>query len=157
MKAAHTGRDDVRQEQRWQIAALSTPVTRRLATVLFAALALFAFQLVHAQTSSAATGVACLQMGLRDVATDPRAYYPPGSTVHFAGSRLCAPSTSSSSSSSPDGSSWPRRRRRPPDSDSTTDPLGQLHLRLPAPAVPPVEGTYTIDVLGTAGMQCSRT
>src|SRR6266516_4243589 len=106
MKVAHAGSDSTRR-QRWLIAALGTPdadseqstvqdgdataahgagapMMRRLATVLFAALALFAFQLVHAQTSSAATGVACGQTGMETVASDA-ADYPPGSTAHFPG------------------------------------------------------------------------
>src|SRR5712671_2124311 len=61
-----------------------THMTRKLATALLAALALFAFQLVHAQTSSAATGLACVQTGLETVASDA-ADYPPGSTAHFTG------------------------------------------------------------------------
>jgi len=62
-------------------------MTRKLATALLAALALFAFQLVHAQTSSAATGLACAQDGLETVASDA-ADYPPGSTAHFTGTGL---------------------------------------------------------------------
>ena len=55
-------------------------LTGRLAIALLAALALFAFQLAHAQSSSAATGVPCPQTGNELVATDQRSY-DPGSVV----------------------------------------------------------------------------
>src|SRR3954447_26615140 len=51
-----------------------TSMTRRLAVALIAALALFAFQLAHAQSSSSATGVPCPQTGNGLVATDQRSY-----------------------------------------------------------------------------------
>jgi len=59
-------------------------LTGRLAIALLAALALFAFQLAHAQSSSAATGVPCPQTGNELVATD-QSVYVPGSLVHMTG------------------------------------------------------------------------
>jgi len=55
-----------------------------VAGMFLAALALFAFQLVRAQTSSAATGVACSQTGTESAWTD-RSSYAPGSVVHVFG------------------------------------------------------------------------
>src|SRR4051794_1847123 len=143
MKAAHTERDGVRQEQCWQIAALRTPMTRRLVTVLFAALALFAFQLVHAQTSSAATGLACAQTSLETVASDA-ADYPPGSTAHFTGTGYAPDCDVQLNVTRPDGAT--------DTVTATTDLLGNFTADYPLPPPPGVIGPYHLDVLGYAGM-----
>src|SRR6476646_700095 len=141
MKAGHTGRNDVRQEQRWQIAALHTPATRRLATVLFAALALFAFQLVHAQTSSAATGLACPQTGMETVASDA-GDYAPGSTAHFSGTGYAPDCDIQLNVSRPDGVT--------DTVTATTDLLGNFTADYALPPPPGVIGPYHLDVLGYA-------
>src|SRR5436309_8740601 len=70
------------------IDAAEGPATHKtvklVAGMFLAAIALFAFQLVRAQTSSAGVGVACPQTGNELVATDQRSYQP-GSTVHVSG------------------------------------------------------------------------
>ena len=60
--------------------AAENPATHKtvklVAGMFLAALALFAFQLVRAQTSSAGIGVACPQTGHELVATDQPSYDP---------------------------------------------------------------------------------
>src|SRR4051794_27342690 len=155
MTAGHTRRNVVRQEQRCPIAALEggtetsedarrTHLTRKLATALLAALALFAFQLVHAQTSSAATGLlACAQTGMETVASDADDYAP-GSTAHFSGTGYAPDCDVQLNVSRPDGVT--------DTVAATTDLLGNFTADYPLPPPPGVIGPYHLDVLGYGGM-----
>src|SRR3954453_9108381 len=120
-----------------------THMTRKLATALLAALALFAFQLVHAQTSSAATGVACSQTGMETVASDA-ADYPPGSTAHFSGTGYAPDCDIQLNVSRPDGVT--------DTVTAMTDLLGNFPADYPLPPPPGVIGPYHLDVLGYAGL-----
>src|SRR4051794_26359643 len=154
MKGGHTGLKVVRQEERCLIAAFEdgaetgeggrrSHVTRKLATALLAALALFAFQLVHAQTSSAATGLACAQTGMETVASDADDY-PPGSTAHFSGTGYAPDCDVQLNVSRPDGVT--------DTVTATTDLLGNFAADYPLPPPPGVIGPYHLDVLGFAGL-----
>src|SRR5438552_2333070 len=163
MKGTHA-----RQNQRWLIAAVpdgantsargaGPAMTRRLAMVLFTALALFAFQLVHAQTSSAATGVACPQTGLEVVTTDQPAYVP-GSLVHVSGVGFSSVCDVVVKVTRPDGSVVTGDGSNTPGSDTvTTDLLGGFSYDYRLPSAPAIEGTYSIDVLGLADTVLART
>src|SRR3954454_2100041 len=120
-----------------------THVIRKLATVLFAALALFAFQLVHAQTSSAAAGLACPQTGMETVASDA-GDYPPGSTAHFSGTGYGHDCDVQLNVSRPDGVT--------DTVSATTDLMGNFTADYPLPPPPGVIGPYHLDVLGYAGI-----
>ena len=152
MQAEGTGHS--RQTRRWQIAAFEdgaettehgagTHLRRKLATALLAALALFAFQLVHAQTSSAATGLACPQTGMETVASDA-ADYPPGSTAHFSGTGYSPDCDVQLNVSRPDGVT--------DTLTATTDLLGSFTADYALPPPPGVIGPYHLDVLGYAGL-----
>src|SRR3954453_22510647 len=155
MTAGHTRRNVVRQEQRCPIAALEggtetsedarrTHLTRKLATALLAALALFAFQLVHAQTSSAATGLlACAQTGMETVASDANDYAP-GSTAHFTGTGYAPDCDVQLNVTRPDGAT--------DTVTATTDLLGNFTADYPLPPPPGVIGPYHLYVLRYAGM-----
>src|SRR5437763_1247827 len=150
MQAEGTGHS--RQTRRWQIAAFEdvaettehgagTHLRRKLATALLAALALFAFQLVHAQTSSAATGLACPQTGMETVASDA-ADYRPGSTAHFSGTGYSPDCDVQLNVSRPDGVT--------DTLTATTDLLGSFTADYALPPPPGVIGPYHLDVLGAA-------
>src|SRR5690242_268305 len=101
-------------------------MTGRLAVALLAALALFAFQLVRAQTSSAATGVACPQTGNELVSTD-RSAYAPGSLVHVSGMGYLSGCDVVVKITRPDGSVVTGDGTNTPGSDTvTTDFLGSF-------------------------------
>jgi hypothetical protein len=102
-------------------------MTRRLAVALLAALALFAFQLAHAQSSSAATGVPCPQTGNELVATDQRSY-DPGSVVHVTGMGYAPGCDVVVKVTRPDGSVVTGDGSFAPGSDTvTTDLFGGLN------------------------------
>ena len=132
-------------------------LTGRLAIALLAALALFAFQLVRAQTSSAATGVACPQTGNELVSTD-RAAYAPGSLVHVSGMGYFPGCDVVVKVTRPDGSVVSGDGSFAPGSDTvTTDPLGNFTYDYLLPSNPAIEGTYSIDVLGLADTALAHT
>src|SRR2546421_4713843 len=125
-------------------------MTGRLAVALFAALALFAFQLAHAQSSSAATGVPCPQTGNEAVATDESAYSP-GSLVHVTGIGYAPNCDVVVKVTRPDGSVVSGDGTFTPGSDTvTTDFLGGFSYDYQLPSNPAIEGTYNVDVLGLA-------
>src|SRR5256714_9574704 len=134
-----------------------TSMTRRLALAFIAALALFAFQLAHAQSSSAATGVPCPQTGNELVATDQPSY-DPGSVVHVSGMG-CAPGCDVVVKvTRPDGSVVSGDGSFAPGSDTvTTDLFGGFSYDYQLQAIPPVEGTYVVEVLGLSDALLART
>ena len=124
--------------------------------MLFAALALFAFQLAHAQTSSAATGIACLPTGLENVTTDQRSY-DPGSTVHIAGMGYAPNCDVVIQVTRPDGSVVTGDGTSTPGSDTvTTALLGSFSYDYQLQAVPPIEGTYVVEVPGAGDVVLAR-
>src|SRR2546421_3018302 len=132
-------------------------MTRRLAVALLAALALFAFQLAHAQSSSAATGVPCPQTGNELVATD-QASYDPGSVVHVSGMGYAPGCDVVVKVTRPDGSVVSGDGSFAPGSDTvTTDLFGGLSYDYQLQAIPPVEGAYVIEVLGLSDTLLART
>src|SRR4051794_24282650 len=123
-------------------------MTGRLAITLLAALSLFAFQLAHAQSSSAATGVPCPQTGNELVATD-RAAYAPGSLVHVTGMGYAPSCDVVVKVTRPDGSVVSGDGSFAPGSDTvTTDFLGGFSYDYQLASNPAIEGTYAVDVLG---------
>src|SRR6266516_6777800 len=125
-------------------------MTRRLALALLAALALFAFQLAHAESSSAATGVPCPQTGNELVATDQRAYNP-GELVHVTGMGYAPGCDVVVKVTRPDGSVVTGDGSFAPGSDTvTTDIFGGFNYDYQLQSFPPVEGTYSVDVLGAS-------
>src|SRR2546430_10750237 len=132
-------------------------MTGRLAVALLAALALFAFQLAHAQSSSAATGVPCPQTGNELVATDHAAYVP-GSLVHVTGMGYAPGCDVVVKVTRPDGSIVSGDGTFTPGSDTgTTDFLGGLSYDYQLPSNPAIEGTYSVDVLGLADAVLAHT
>src|SRR5205085_5305193 len=127
-----------------------TSMTRRLALAFIAALALFAFQLAHAQSSSAATGVPCPQTGNELVATDKPSYVP-GSLVHMIGMGYAPSCDVVVKVTRPDGSVVTGDGTFTPGSDIvTTDFLGNFSYDYQLPSNPAIEGIYSVDVLGLA-------
>src|SRR2546421_1197130 len=125
-------------------------MTRRLAVALLAALALFAFQLAQAQSSSAATGVPCPQTGNELVSTDAPSYTP-GSLVHVSGMGYAPGCDVVVKVTRPDGSVVSGDGTFTPGSDTvTTDFLGGFSYDYQLPSNPAIEGTYAVDVLGLA-------
>ena len=113
-------------------------LTGRLAIALLAALALFAFQLAHAQSSSAATGVLCPQTGNELVATDQRSYEP-GSLVHVTGMGYAPNCDVVVKITRPDGSVVSGDGSFAPGSDTaTTDLFGGLNYDYLLQSIPPV-------------------
>src|SRR5436190_11869341 len=128
-----------------------------VAGMFLAALALFAFQLVRAQTSSAATGVACPQTGNELVATDSSAYAP-GALVRVSGMGYLLDCDVIVKVTRPDGSVVTGDGTFTPGSDTvTTDFLGGLSYDYQLPSNPAIEGTYTIDVLGVSDTVLAHT
>src|SRR5256886_3716980 len=123
-------------------------MTGRLAVALLAALALLAFQFAHAQSSSAATGVPCPQTGNELVATDQPSY-DPGSVVHVSGMGYAPGCDVVVKVTRPDGSVVSGDGSFAPGSDTvTTDLFGGFNYDYQLQAIPPLEGTYVIEVLG---------
>ena len=132
-------------------------MTGRLAVALLAALALFAFQLGHAQSSSAATGVPCPQTGNELVATD-QASYSPGSLVHMTGMGYAPGCDVVVKVTRPDGTVVSGDGSFAPGSDTvTTDFLGGFSYDYQLQSTPAVEGTYAVDVLGLADAVLAHT
>ena len=108
--------------------------------MLFAALALLgAFRLVHAQTSSAATGVACVQTGFETLTTD-RANYNGGDTTHISGTGYSSACDVTVDVTRPDGVVE--------TAIATTDPLGSLAYDYVIPGPPSIQGDYRVDAVG---------
>ena len=125
-------------------------LTGRLAIALLAALSLFAFQLAHAQSSSAATGVLCPQTGNELVATDD-SQYAPGSIVHVTGMGYAPNCDVVVKVTRPDGTVVKGDGSFMPGSDTvTTDLFGNLSYDYQLQGFPPIIGTYGVDVLGLA-------
>ena len=105
--------------------AAADPATHKtvklVAGMFLAALALFAFQLVRAQTSSAATGVACPQTGNELVATD-QSNYSPGDLVHITGMGYSSSCDVVVKVTRPDGSVVTGDGSNTPGSDTITTP-----------------------------------
>ena len=134
-----------------------TSITRRLVVALLAALSLFAFQLTHAQSSSAATGVPCPQTGNEAVATDESAYSP-GSLVHVTGMGYAPNCDVVVKVTRPDGSVVSGDGTFTPGSDTvTTDFLGGFSYDYQLQSNPAVEGLYLVDVLGEADSVLAHT
>jgi hypothetical protein len=134
-----------------------TGMTGRLAITLLAALSLFAFQLAHAQSSSAATGVPCLQTGMETVTTD-RSAYAPGSLVHVSGTGYAFGCDVVVKVTRPDGAVVVGDGSQTPGSDTaTTDLAGNFSYDYQLPIMPPVEGQYLIDVLGSGDVVLAHT
>jgi len=134
----------------------ATGMTGRLAVALLVALTLFAFQLSHAQSSSAATGVPCPQTGNEVVATDQRSYEP-GSLVHVTGMGYAPNCDVVVKITRPDGSVVTGDGSFAPGSDTvTTDLFGGLNYDYLLQSIPPVEGTYVIEVLGLSDTVLAR-
>src|SRR4051794_35798805 len=132
-------------------------MTGRLAITLLAVLSLFAFQLAHAQSSSAATGVLCPQTGNELVATD-RAAYVPGSLVHVTGMGYAPGCDVVVKVTRPDGSVVSGDGSFTPGSDTvTTDFLGGFSYDYQLQSSPVIEGTYAVDVLGVADAALAHT
>src|SRR5512132_1278114 len=132
-------------------------MTGRLAMTLLAALSLFAFQLAHAQSSSAATGVPCLQTGMETVTTD-RSAYAPGSLVHVSGTGYAFGCDVVVKVTRPDGAVVVGDGSQTPGSDTaTTDLAGNFSYDYQLPIMPPVEGQYLIDVLGSGDVVLAHT
>src|SRR6266576_4978856 len=131
--------------------------TRRLAVALLAALALFAFQLAHAESSSAATGVPCPQTGNELVATDQRAYNP-GELVHVTGMGYAPGCDVVVKITRPDGSVVSGDGSFTPGSDTvTTDLFGGLSYDYQLQSNPAIEGRYLVDVIGAANVLLAHT
>jgi len=119
---------------------VGTGVTTKIAAALLAAVALFAFQLVRAQSGSAATGDVCLQTGMETVATDADDYAP-GLVVHVSGSGYGMACDVQVNIHRPDGVTE--------SATVTTDAFGNLAYDYQLPPPPGVIGTYGLDVVGS--------
>ena len=122
---------------------------RKLATALLAALALFAFQLAHAQTSSAATGIACAQTGFETLTTD-RTNYTGGDTAHITGTGYASACDVTIAVTRPDGAVE--------TATATTDPIsGSLSYDYAVPGPPSIQGDFKVDALGLGDVVLAST
>jgi large repetitive protein len=134
-----------------------TGATARLAVALLVALTFVAVQLAMAQPGSASTGVPCPQTGNEIVATD-QAAYAPGDLVHVSGMGYAADCDVTVKVTRPDGSVVTGDGSSTPGSDSvTTDLFGGLSYDYQLQSSPAVQGTYVVDVLGSADVVLART
>lgn len=122
----------------------------RLVGALLVALAFVAVQLAMAQPGSASTGVPCLQTGMETVTTDHPSYIP-GEVVHVSGTGYGVGCDVVVKVTRPDGAVVVGDGSQALGSDMvTTDLLGDFSYDYQLPLMPPVEGLYSIDVLGNA-------
>jgi hypothetical protein len=132
-------------------------MTGRLVVALLAALSLFAFQLAHAQSSSASTGVPCPQTGNELVTTD-RSAYAPGDLVHVTGMGYAPGCDVVVKVTRPDGTVVSGDGTFTPGSDTvTTDLFGGLSYDYQLQSNPAIEGRYLVDAVGAADVLLAHT
>ncbi|MGH2922329.1 MAG: hypothetical protein ACRDKU_09710, partial [Gaiellaceae bacterium] len=100
--------------------------------------------------AQAATGTPCMQTGAETVATD-QAAYAPGSLVHMTGAGYAVGCDVVVKVTRPDGSVVTGDGSNTPGSDTvSTDLFGGFAYDYQLQSVPPISGTYSVDVLGLA-------
>src|SRR6266487_2232355 len=129
----------------------------RLVGALLVALTFVSVQLAIAQPGSASTGVPCPQTGMETVSTD-RGAYAPGSLVHVSGNGYSLGCGVVVKVTRPDGAVVVGDGSQTPGTDTvTTDLLGNFSYDYQLPIMPPVEGQYLVDVLGSGDAVLAHT